>query len=163
MWSDLRAEIDQARQQLQLSEQDFAPLPFTTHWAKLEENLYQAFCRLDHPTVRPLWLWERFRPGAVGLVCDDEPHTRLTSLVDPGEVVWLMLNETVNMGDKFWFYQGTPRAIGRVLAECYYLDEIYLISKKYSWLLCLNHHDVLFGIGAPMQERLLAQGAQLIT
>ncbi|MBF9143249.1 DUF6756 family protein [Hymenobacter properus] len=163
MWSDLRAEIDQARQRLQLSEQDFAPLPCTTNWAKLEENLYHVFCRLDHPTARPVWLWERFRPGAVGLVCDDECHTRLTSLVDPGEVVWLVLNETVNMGDKFWFYQGTPRAIGRVLAECYYLDEIYLVSKKYAWLLCLNHHDVLFGVGPPMQERLLARGAQPIT
>jgi hypothetical protein len=163
MWSDLRAEIEQARQRLQLSEQDFVPLPFTTNWAKLEENLYQVFCRLDHPTARPRWLWERFRPGAVGLVCNDEPHTRLTSLVEPEEVVWLVLNETVNMGDKFWFYQGTPRAIGRVLAACSYLDEMYLVSKKYSWLLCLNHHDVLFGIGSPMQEKLVAQGAQHIT
>ena len=86
MWSDLRAEIDQVRQRLHLSEQDFAPLPCTTNWAKLEEHLYYAFCRLDHPTARPLWLWERFQPGAVALVCD-EPHTRLTSLVDPGEFV----------------------------------------------------------------------------
>ena len=74
-----------------------------------------------------------------------------------------MLNETVNMEDKFWFYQGRPRAINRVLAECYHLDEIYLVSKKYAWLLCLNHHDVLYGIGHPMQGRLLARGAQPIT
>ena len=163
MWSDLRAEIDQARNRLHLSEQDFAPLPFTTDWAGLEERIYHAFCRLDHPTARPIWLWERFRPGAVGRVCEDEPQALLSSLVDPGEVVWLMVNETVNLGDKFWFYQGTPRAIGRVLAACYSLDEVYLISKKYAWLLCLNHHDVLYGIGSPMQERLLARGAQPIT
>ena len=49
MWSDLRTEIDQARQRLQLSEQDFAPLPFTTNWAKLEENLYQVLCLLTTP------------------------------------------------------------------------------------------------------------------
>ncbi|MDO7846832.1 hypothetical protein Q5H92_10725 [Hymenobacter sp. M29] len=163
MWSDLRTEIDQIRQRLELSEQDFTPLPFTTNWAKLEDNLYHAFCRLDHPTARPLWLWERFRPGAVVLVCDDEPRNHLTSFVNPEEVVWLVLNETVNMGDKFWFYQGTPRAIGRVLDECCYLDEIYLVSKKYAWLLCMNHHRVLFGIGSPMQERLLAGRAQHIT
>ena len=163
MWTDLRAEIEQARLRLGLSEQDFAPLRFTTDWARLEERIYHTFCRLDHPTARPIWLWERFRPGAVGLVCEEEPHAQLTSLVDPAEVVWLMLNESVNDGDKFWFYQGTARAIGQVLAECYYLAEVYLVSKKYSWLLCLNHHNVLYGIGPPVQERLLARGALPLT
>jgi hypothetical protein len=162
MWSDLRAEIDQVRQRLKLSEQDFAPLPSTTDWARLEARIRHAFCRLDHPTVRPRWLWERFRPGAVGLVCEDVPYAQLTSLVDPAEVVWLMLNESVNEGDKFWFYHGTPRAIERVLAECSYLDEVYLVSKKYAWLLCLNHHDVLCGIGPPVAERLMARGAHSV-
>jgi len=96
-------------------------------------------------------------------VCEDEPHALLTSLVDSEETVWLMLNETVNFGDKLWFYQGKPHAIRRVLDECYHLDEIYLISKKYTWLLCLNHHDVLYGIGSPMQEKLLAHGAKSLT
>jgi len=163
MWSDLRAEIEQARQRLQLSEQDFAPLPFTTDWTRLEERIHRAFCRLDHPTTRPRWLWEHLRAGAVGLVCEDEPHTLLTSLVDPEETVWLMLDETVNFGDKFWFYQGTPHAIRSILTECYYLDEVYLISRKYTWLLCVNHHDVVYGIGSPVQERLVARGAKPIT
>ena len=99
----------------------------------------------------------------MGLVCEGEPHAQLTSLADPAEVVWLMLNETVQGGDKFWFYQATPRAISRVLAECYYLDEVYLLSRKYAWLLCLNHHGVLYGIGFPTQEKLLARGAQPVT
>lgn len=163
MWTDLRAEIEQARQRLQLAEQDFAPLPFTTNWKQLEERIYHTFCQLQHPTARPLWLWEYFRPGAVGVTSDDNPLTQLTSLVDAEETVWLMLNETVNFGDKFWFYQGIPSAIRQVLAECYHLDEIYLISKKYAWLLALNHHDVLYGVGSPMQEKLLARGARRVT
>ncbi|QJX46106.1 hypothetical protein HMJ29_03790 [Hymenobacter taeanensis] len=163
MWSDLRVEIEQARQRLRLPKQEFAPLPFTTEWASLEERIYHAFCRLNHPTVRPCWLWERLRPGAVGLVCEYDPLTQLTSLVDPEEIVWLVLNETVSFRDKFWFYWGTPHAIHSVLAECYYLDEVYLISKKYTWLLCLNHHDALYGIGSPIQERLLARGAKSLS
>ncbi|TGE10049.1 DUF6756 family protein [Hymenobacter fodinae] len=163
MWSDLRVEIEQARQRLQLPEQDFAPLPFTTEWARLEEQIYRAFCCLDHPTARPCWLWEHLRPGAVGLVCADDPLTLLTSLIDPNETVWLMLNETVNFEDNFWFYQGTPRAIRSILAECCYLDEVYLISKKYTWLLCVNHHDALYGIGSPVQERLLTRGAKSLS
>lgn len=95
-------------------------------------------------------------------MCEEEPHTLLTSLVDPEETVWLMLDETVNFEDKCWFYQGTPHAICSILAECCYLDEVYLISKKYTWLLCVNHHDVVYGIGSPMQERLLAHGAHYL-
>jgi hypothetical protein len=163
MWSGLRAEIEQTRRRLAIAEQDFAPLPFSTNWNQLEERVYQTFCQLQHPTARPLWLWEHFRPGTMGIMTDDEPLTQLTSLVDTEEIVWLMLNETVNLGDKFWFYQGTPSAIQQVLAECCHLDEIYLLSKKYRWLLCLDHHNVLYGIGAPMQERLLARGAQFVT
>ena len=163
MWTDLRAEIEQTRHRLQLAERDFAPLPLSTNWNRLEERIYHTFCQLQPPTARPLWLWECFRPGAVSFGSDEEPLTQLTSLVDAEETIWLMLNETVNFGDKFWFYQGTPSAIQQVLAECCYLDEIYLLSKKYEWLLCLNHHDTLYGVGAPMQENLLAKGAQFVT
>lgn len=163
MWTDLRAEIEQTRHRLALAEEDFAPLPFTTNWNQLEERVYHTFCQLPHPTARPLWLWEHFRPGAVGLMSNEEPLTQLTSLVDAEETVWLMLNETVNLRDKFWFYQGIPSAIQQVLAECCHLDEIYLLSKKYVWLLCLNHHNALYGVGSPMQERLLARGARFVT
>ncbi|MCC2545502.1 hypothetical protein LJY25_03530 [Hymenobacter sp. BT175] len=163
MWSDLRVEIEQARQALQLAEQDFAPLSITTDWRELEERVYQTFCELFHPTVRPLWLWEHFKPGAYALVCEQNPLAFLTSLIDPGEVVWLMLNEMVKGKDKFWLYQGTPHAIYQVLADCYSLDEVYLISKKYAWLLCLNHHDVAFALGTPMSEKLMAHGAKPIS
>lgn len=77
-------------------------------------------------------------------------------LLDEEEQVWLMVNDS----DKFWFYQGRRAAIQAVLSECYHLDEIYLISKKYDWLLCLNHHDVVYGLGAPMSEKLKARAVQ---
>jgi hypothetical protein len=87
MWTNLRAEIEQTRHRLQLTEQDFAPLPFSTNWNKLEEHIYHTFCQLQHPTARPLWLWEYFRPGAVGLMTDNDPLTQLFSLIDAEESV----------------------------------------------------------------------------
>ncbi|WP_425556402.1 DUF6756 family protein [Hymenobacter saemangeumensis] len=41
-----------------------------------------------------------------------------------------------------------------------YAFEYYLVSKKYEWLLGVNHHDVLFGVGELMVQRIkvLEQG-----
>ncbi|RZJ95448.1 MAG: hypothetical protein EOO60_00345 [Hymenobacter sp.] len=157
MWIDLRQEIERARQALHLSDQVFASLPYTTNWPLLEDKIYHTFCRLQQPTVRPRWLWEAFRPGAYGLYTDDTPLETLLMFVEVEEVVWLMVNDSA---DKFWFYQGKRAAIQAVLNECCYLDEIYLISKKYEWLLCLNHHDVVYGIGSEMSEKLQRQGGR---
>jgi hypothetical protein len=156
MWTDLRQEIERARQVLHLPEQEFAPLPYSTNWSLLEDTIYHTFCTLHHPLVRPRWLWEAFRPGAYGLNSEENSLDTLVALVEEEEVVWLMVNDA----DKFWFYQGKRTAIQAVLNECCYLDEIYLISKKYKWLLCLNHHKVIYGVGQEMSEKLKQQGAQ---
>ena len=157
MWTDLRQELEQIRHALRLSPQDFAPLPYTTPWRSLEERIYQAFCVLSHPTARYVWLWEYFKPGTYAQrLAYEEPLVTLTGLLEPSEHVWVMLNETVQGADKFWFYHGTQHAIYTVLQECYHLDEIYLISKKYDWLLCLNHHDVLYGVGPRMIAKIQA-------
>ena len=65
-----------------------------------------------------------------------------------------MLNNTVNESTKFWLYEGRVEAIQQIISECCLLDEIYLISKKYEWLLCINHHDVLYATGGNMPAKL---------
>jgi hypothetical protein len=160
MWTDLRQEIERARQALHLPAQAFASLPYTTNWSLLEETIYHTFCTLPHHTARPRWLWEAFRPGAYGLYREEDYLDTLLALIEEEEVVWLMVNDD---RDKFWFYQGKRAAIQAVLNECYYLDEIYLLSKKYKWLLCLNHHNVIYGVGQPMSEKLKQRGAQPVT
>jgi hypothetical protein len=156
MWTELRQEIEKARHRLGLPDAAFAPLPYTTNWHQIEETIYHTFCTLHHPTVRPRWLWEYFRPGAYALDSEDDPLATMVALVAADEQVWLMVTED----DKFWFYQGQSAAIHAVLNECAYLDEIYLLSKKYEWLLCLNHHDVVYGIGGPMREQLKSRSAR---
>lgn len=154
MWTELRVEIETVRKRLQIPDEEFAPLPYTTNWAKLEENIYQAFCRINHPTSRPLWLWERFKQEKCFIELNYRPYTFFDKLIDEDEKVWLMLNESVNMGDKFWFYEGKIKAIQEIINESGYIDELYIISKKYEWLLCINHHDYLIGTGDIMLNRL---------
>jgi hypothetical protein len=137
-------EIDAARQLLQISAADFRPLLFTTDWHKLEERIYQSFCRIDGKS-RPIWLWERFKSETHSLQLTVPAHTILHRLVPIDEVMWLMAYDCSD----FYFYEGKITAIERIISELtYVMDEYYLISKKLEWLLCENHHDVLIGTGA---------------
>ncbi|WP_205301049.1 DUF6756 family protein [Paenibacillus aceris] len=40
----------------------------------------------------------------------------------------------------------------KVIPELVHLREYYIISKKYEWLLCVNHHDIVFGSGAELVD-----------
>jgi hypothetical protein len=146
MWSPLRTEFEQIRRQYHLPDSEFAPLNQHTNWRKLEEKIYSSFCKLDHPTSRPLWLWEKFKLDTYVLLPKNQPYLLLDKLVPATEPVWFMVKETGR--DKFWFYEGKVQAIQTVIGESGDIDELYLISKQYDWLLCINHHDALIGTGA---------------
>jgi len=154
MWTPLREEIGIAQKYLHIPESEFRPLPHTTNWHELEEKIYKTFCQLEHPTDRPIWLWTIFKNKEYFLDFETTSYLFLTSLVDKEETVWFMVNETVNENEKFWFYEGKVEAIQTVFGESTYTDEIYLISKKYEWILCLNHHDCFIGSGKKIIENM---------
>jgi len=79
------------------------------------------------------------------------PYQIIEELVNPNEDIWFFVNGD---RDKFWFYQGKITAIRKVIIESSYIDELYLASKKYDWLICINHHDILIATGKNMAERL---------
>jgi hypothetical protein len=149
-WEDLRAEIENIIKEHDISSADFKALDIHEEWHQIEENIYRTFCQLNHPTVRPIWLWEHFKLETSSLVVLP-PFAILEQLIDPSEEVWFFVNGDK---DKFWFYQGTVKAIRKVILESCYIDELYLASKKYDWLICINHHDALIATGKVMAEKL---------
>jgi len=149
-WESLRQDIENITREFNISSADFKPLGIHDKWDEIEGRIYQVFCRIDHPTNRPIWLWEYFKLDTSSLVIE-YPFSQLKELVDPEEEVWFFVNGDK---DKFWFYQGKITAIMKVILESSYIDEIYLASKKYDWLICINHHDVLIATGQTMAERL---------
>ena len=153
MWTDLRKEIEKIRKDFGLTDNQFQPLGLND-WQEIEEKIYQTFCKLTHYKSRPVWLWNYFKLDTVSISTEQKPYLYLDKLIDSGETVWFFVNETVNEADKFWFYQGQVKVIQTIIAETCYIDELYLVSKKYDWLLCINHHDVLVATGQTMPDKL---------
>lgn len=149
-WEVLRTEIEIIIKDNNLSTRDFKALGIYDDWKAIEEKIYQIFCRLDHPTERPIWLWEYFKLDTFSIVVE-QPYKFLEKLVDNNEVVWFFVNGDK---DKFWFYEGKIKAIVTVIEESSYIDELYIASKKYDWLICINHHDDLIATGQVMPGKL---------
>lgn len=94
----------------------------------------------------------RFFCGSIQL---NYPFDQLLNLVDHSEKVWFFLDERVSEGNKYWFYEGYITDIVSILSESTLVDEVYLVSKKYEWLLCVNHHDYIIAAGNKMPEKLM--------
>lgn len=133
-----------------ISPDDFKALGIHDEWQKIEENIYHTFCKLYHPTIRPIWLWEHFKLDTAFLPIKP-PFLILERLIDPLNEVWFFVN---GGRDKFWFYQGKVKTIRKVILESSYIEELYIASKKYDWLICINHHDALIGTGESIAKKI---------
>ena len=153
MWTELREDIDQARKQMNIGEQDFCAVPIN-QWEEIQRNIYTKFCNLG-PNSKVTWFWNFFKLDQYAVAFDNNwPFDQLVNLIEPSEKVWLFLNESASEGEKFWFYEGTIKPIALILGESRYTDEVYIASKKYEWLICVNHHDEIIATGKDMPEKL---------
>lgn len=156
-WERLRTDIESIIKENKLSRAEFKALGIHKDWKTIEGKIYQSFCKLDHPTERPIWLWEHFKLDSFASETE-KPYLRLEQLVDPDESVWFFVNGDK---DKFWFFEGKIKAIVTVIRESSFIDELYIASKKYQWLICINHHDKLIATGEIMPDKLRQLQASL--
>jgi hypothetical protein len=103
------------------------------------------------------WWWEDFRQPSTGVKQQNAFRFLPTLVPDKSELVWFIAED-----DQLPFYpvyDATPEAVSRIVGECYGF-EYYLIQKQFKWLLCENHHDMLIGVGEPIEEKLKEIEAQ---
>ena len=150
-WPFLRADIERAKKELDIKKSDFRALNIN-EWNAVQSNIEIHFLYERPSNVRRSWLWDDLKVETSGIVCEFDPFEKLSLLVNKNEIVYFLVNETVNELTKYWCYEGTIDSIISIICESYGLDEYYLISKKYEWFLCTNHHDVLIGTGTMISK-----------
>jgi hypothetical protein len=153
-WSDLRSRIAEVIDKSNLDPKKFRPLSVYDGWEEIESRIYSCFCSNSVQHTKRLWLWSHFKLDTVSVYFKDNlPEYYLDKLIDEQEVVWYVVNETINEKTKFWFYEGTINGILKIIENAGF-NELYIVSKKYEWLICINHHDYLIATGDVMPEKL---------
>jgi hypothetical protein len=152
MWSPLRTQISQICKQLSIPKERFKPVSLN-EWENIQGKILEKFSYPNHTG----WIWERLKGDTYAIQFDyDYPIDQLIRLVDHSEKVWLFLNETVSERNKYWYYDGYIKDIVSVLGETTQTDEVYVTSRKYEWLICINHHDYIIATGNKMVQKLAA-------
>jgi len=153
MWTELRQNIETIRQENKIHASEFKPVDILS-WRQIQEKIVTTFCNVQGHKANYNALWEDFKNETYAVqFFRNWPFDSLTQLVDHSEKVWLFINEPVEGKTKFWFYEGKIETIVFVLGESF-VDEVYVASKKYEWLLCINHSDILIATGLNMPDKL---------
>ncbi len=163
IWDDsLSVEIKHVIRDKNIESSDFRSLSVTENLLGIEDRIYDTFCSYrgfsykNDRIEKPVWLWEFFKLDTYSISSDyATSYKYLNWLVDKDEIVWFFINGDQ---DKFWFYEGKIGSIVTVIEECSCLDELYVASKKYKWLICINHHDTVIATGETMPDRLRTIG-----
>ncbi|WP_066801527.1 DUF6756 family protein [Moraxella oblonga] len=144
-WDEIRAELSQLKVKLQLTDDEFRLLSPYDNWREIQNNIYKNFCKITHYNKLPI-IWQSFKNEFYFIDKLADPYEHLNGLIDDNEKIWFIVSYAYD--SKLWFYEGKMSVIQKVLDEIsFYPTECYFVSKKYQWLIVINHAYTLIGTG----------------
>ena len=152
MWTPLRQEIDKIIREHNLIDSIWAVS--LSDWKSIESTVYDRFYDTKTHRYRSAQIWESLKVVRTGLQTALHPFSVLDRFIDHNTGVYLLLNETINEHDKFWIYEGTILPLQVLISESEYTDEVTIVDKKFNWILCINHHDMIVVGGQEMVDKL---------
>lgn len=109
-------------------------------WRSILDKVEDTFLIKTHYSQGLHWGWNRLKEPnfAVGF---KTPTYKFFDYFKQDENIWFI---TEDLYDKMWVYEGESNTIfNQVIPELYQLKEYYLVSKKFTWLFCENHHGII--------------------
>jgi hypothetical protein len=119
-----------------------------------EATYHQALHRFVAAGDRQWW-WESFHKPYTFASFESGDGWRYIPQItpDPNELVWFIAEES--RLPHYPIFETSPLIASKIIGECYGF-EYYLVSKDYSWLVCENHHNMVFAVGDEVEARLAA-------
>ncbi len=122
------------------------------YWKTIIDKFEAEFIRKSHYKNKVYWYWDLFE-NDYGIQFEEyDAFKILNNLIDEKEKIWFLVEEKRQV-PKFWIYEGTIKSIQKAIEESVAF-EYYIVSKKFSWVLCENHHGYLIASGDYMIEKL---------
>jgi hypothetical protein len=116
------------------------------------EEIAERFLNVGKRGVSYQWWWENLKGESESLQTE-APYKLLPKLLPQRKRLWFLAHDSGKKHGALWVYEADAEAIFQVL-ESSFGFEYYIVPKRYEWLLCETHHDILVAVGAPMIEAL---------
>lgn len=100
------------------------------HWSNMGYFRPDLPCAFRSVAGNPLWY-----------------HNLAAVVPSPGEPVYLLLEDCKGYQPKYWLYEMYLPELITVLDEIPGLDDFYIVSKKYQWLISENHEEIAAFVG----------------
>jgi len=109
-------------------------------WDEIQYYIEQKFISKTLYKQAFHWSWERFKEPRYSVRFVGDVYRYYKYLIKD-KVIWFLVEDYM---DKIWLYEGQSEFIfNKLIPELVHLREYYLVSKKYQWIACENHHNVL--------------------
>jgi Family of unknown function (DUF6756) len=143
-----KAEVEQAIRDLNFSDAELRELP-----GPEARSVYNAAESRFVVAKGRQWWWEDLSVPAANFEFPRGDGFRFLNLLVPSteEILWFIIE--TDQKDSAVVYEGRIGHIQKILEECFAF-EYYLVPKDFSWLVCENHHNVVFALGAEVERRL---------
>jgi hypothetical protein len=142
-------EIQKATQTLGFSAERFRHLS-TDEGRRVYTSASRHFVPVEHQDK--IWWWEYFPSSTAVHFSDGDGWRHLIEFVpDADERVWFVAEDHAPPGYSVW--EASVRDIQAVIGECYGF-EFHVVQQQFRWLVCENHHDVVFAVGKEAEDRL---------
>lgn len=136
-WTKLRFELKQICEQNKISKNEFQEVKIH-QWENIISGVWNKFSEKQNSR----WIWETLRHESSS-VKTDYSNFQFENIINREEQIWFLFGGKL----KYWIYEGTVAGLDKVFWESNWTEELIVVSKKWEWILILNHHDFLIGTG----------------
>ena len=148
---NLRDDIKKAMKEISLAENLLKEVSYFEHEEILKRINSQFLTTNNYDGT--IWWWQsykdlkqyaiHFKDGLAVDMLDKLLPNRATKY-------WFVASEE---NGKYWLYESGIEAIKVIIQEMYGF-EYYIVDKKYRWILCENHHNMLIGLGQEISDKI---------
>ncbi|MGR6542602.1 DUF6756 family protein [Paenibacillus tundrae] len=135
----VRLEIEELIKKCSINRQELFEVR-KDQWKSILDHIEKHFLKKTHYTQDLHWGWNRLREPHYALRFNEQPYRSIKEII-ADEWIWFIAED---YNDKMWIYEGDKNIIfDKIIPELYHLDEYFLVSKKYEWLVCEDHHEIV--------------------
>jgi len=145
----IRQEIEELIKKLQINREKFFEVR-KDQWKEIIDNIENYFLVKTHYSHGLHWGWNKLKEPKLSMRFVNQPFQHIREIIKD-ESFWFLVED---LYDKMWVYEGEKDVILQLIPELCHLNEYYLVSKKYQWLICEDHHEIVHLYGPQEIERM---------